>query len=158
MRNFLTLLIDRGGIPRRRTPRGAHLWINMLGRDWVVKRCKPTWLGIVGTFISTLGLIGLTWGSLDHFDPQRLGIALLIVGVTLICYKRLETKNLAADEIYNVGRERGETDGYDEGFRDGVEEGEKTHQRPVVVPLSPRCVDCGHRSELLPIGTVADRG
>lgn len=86
------------------------------------------------------------WGSIQHFDPQRVGIALLNFGVALICFKRLETKNLAADEIFNLGRERGEADGYDEGFRDGVEEGEKSRQRPVVVPMSPRCADCGHCS------------
>ena len=135
MRNFYSLWIDRPFVPRHRRRGGNHLWIKLFGRDWVVKRIKPTLLGIVGTFISILGVGGMFWGSLQHFDPQRVGIALLIVGVTVICFKRLETKNLAADEIFNLGRERGEADGYDEGYRDGLEEGQKNSQRPVVVPL-----------------------
>ena len=158
MRNLHALLIDKRLIPRRKTPRGDHLWINMFGRDWVVKRSKPTWLGIVGTFITMLGIGGMVWGTVENFDPQRLGIAMLIVGVTLICYKRLETKNLAADEIYNVGLERGQDDGYDQGYRDGLEEGQKTRARMQVVPLSPRCSDCGHCSAPQPVVSVADRG
>jgi hypothetical protein len=157
MRNFYTLLIDRRFKPSSRNGGSKHLWVNLFGRDWVVKRSKPTLLGIVGTFITTLGAGGLAWGSLVNFDPQRLGIALLIVGVTLICYKKLETKNLAADEIYNVGRERGESDGYDEGYRDGLEEGQKTREMKVV-PLSPRCTDCPNCARYLAVGSVADRG
>ena len=156
-RNFFTPSGDRRFIPRVRGPRQGHLWINLLGRDWIVKRRKPTWLGVVGTFTAGLGVIGLTWGSLKNFDPQRLGIACLIVGITLICFKKLETKNLAADEIYNVGRERGESDGYDEGYREGLEEGQKARTL-TVVPLSPRCTDCPNCAAYLPVGSVADRG
>ena len=155
MRNFHALLIDRGIKASSRIGRGKHLWIKMFGRDWVVKRSKPTRLGIVGTFITTLGMGGLTWGSIEHFDPQRLGIACLIVGITLICFKKLETKNLAADEIYNVGRERGEGDGYDQGYQDGLADGERN--RPVVVQFPPHCT-CGNPNCAQPAGVVANRG
>lgn len=154
-RNFFTPGRDRRFIPRVRGPRQGHLWINLLGRDLIVKRCRPTWLGVVGTFTAGLGVIGLTWGSLKNFDPQRLGIACLIVGITLICFKKLETKNLAADEIYNVGYERGEADSYDRAYQEGFADGERS--RPVVVPFPPYCT-CGNPACAQPVGSVADRG
>lgn len=151
MRNLFTPVRDKRSRPRTR---GGSIWINLFGKDWIVRRRKPTKLGIIGTFIACLGLGGLAWGSLEHFDPQRLGIACLIVGITLICFKKLETKNLAADEIYNVGRERGEADGYDQGFQDGMVVGERN--RPVVVPFPPHCT-CGDPNCAQPAGVVADR-
>lgn len=156
MCNARTSSNDATPVPRK--ARGGPLWINLFGRDWIVRRRKPTKLGIIGTVLGCLGVAGITWGSVKEFDPMRIGITLLIVGTILICFKKLETKNLAADEIYNVGRERGETEGYDEGFRDGVTEGGRARPRPVVVPLSPRCPDCGHSVGLQPVGSVADRG
>lgn len=124
-----------------------------------MKRRKPTTLGIIGTTIGVLGVIGLTWGSIDSFKPDRVGIALLVVGAIIVCYKRLETKNLAADEIFNVGRERGEADGYKLGYHDGLEDGHKTQPaRPVIVPLHHRCEDCQNSAAPVSVGGVADRG
>lgn len=120
-----------------------------------MKLRKPTKLGIAGTFMGSLGVVSVTWGSIKHFDPVRVGIVLLIVGVTLMCFQSLKTKNLAADEIYNIGRERGHEDGYEEGYREGMAYGER--RRPsVVVPMPTRCDDCGHVMKL--VGSVADRG
>ena len=122
-----------------------------------MRRRRPTSLGIIGTSLGVLGVIGLTWGSIDSFKPDRVGIALLVVGAIIICYKRLETKNLAADEIYNVGRERAEADGYELGYQDGLEDGHKTQPaRPVIVPLH-QCAGCGKSTALTAAGSVADR-
>jgi len=151
MRNLFTSAADNRSIPR---PHGGWVWINLLGRDWIVKRRKPTKLGIIGTALGTSGVVGITWGSLDEFRPDRVGIAFLMVGITLICFKKLETKSLAADEIYNVGRERGESDGYDQGYQDGLRDGERS--RPVVVPFPPHCT-CGNPECSQPAGVVADR-
>lgn len=144
--------------PKPRITRGGHIWINLFGRDWIVRRRKPTKLGIIGTTLAALGGIGLVWGSAGEFRPDRIGIALLLLGAIIVCYKRLETKNLAADEIYNVGRERGEADGYEQGLRDGLEEGRRSHPRPTVVPLHVRCEACGGAGAKRPVGSVADRG
>lgn len=131
------------------------MWINLWGRDWIVRRRKPTKLGIIGTAIAGVGVIGIAWGNLEDFTPDRIGIALLLLGVTLICYKRLETKNLAADEIFNVGREQGEAEGYEAGYDDGLKDGERN--RPVIVPFPiQKCPDCGHTSALQSVGS--DRG
>jgi hypothetical protein len=130
-----------------------------------VRRRKPTLLGIIGSAVAVAGVIGLAWGSFKEFHPDRVGIALLVLGAILICYKRLdlsckrlEQKNLAADEIFNVGREQGETAGYDEGYREGVEEGRRHQPRLTVVPLRQRCSDCGNSLGLKSVGSVADRG
>ena len=152
MRNLFASAADNRSIPR---PRGGSVWINLLGRDWIVRRRKPTKLGIIGTALGCLGVGGIMWGSWEDFKPDRVGIAFLMVGITLICFKRLETKNLAADEIYNVGRERGEADGYDQGYLDGVRWGERN--RPVVVPFPSHCT-CGNPECSQPAGVVADRG
>jgi hypothetical protein len=122
-----------------------------------VRRRKPTTLGIIGTALACIGVVGLTWGSLDEFRPERIGIAALLIGVTLICYQRLATKNLAADEIYNVGRERGEADGYEAGYEEGRADGQRS--RPFVVPLPVQtCPCCGESMSLQSVGSVADRG
>lgn len=155
MCNARTSSNDQPSVPRK--ARGGHTWINLFGRDWIVRRRKPTKLGIIGTVLGSLGAGGIIWGSAKAFDPMRIGIALLIVGTIIICFKKLEAKNLAADEIYNVGRERGEADGYEMGLRDGRVDGERT--RPVIVPFpAQKCPDCGHSAGSLPVGSVADRG
>ena len=120
MRNLLTPPTDRRFIPRK--PRGGYHWLNLFGKDWVVKRRKATWTGIIGTSLSIAGVIGVAWGSIERFNPVAVGIMLVLVGVFLICYKKLETKNLAADEIYRVGYDRGKEDGYDEGYEDSSED------------------------------------
>lgn len=152
MRNLFASGADNRSIPR--SPRGGSIWINLLGRDWIVRRRKPTKLGIIGTVLGCLGMVGITWGSMQKFEPTRIGIAFLIIGITLICYKKLETKNLAADEIYNVGRERGEADTWDEAYQAGFADGERS--RPVVVPFPPQCT-CGNSACAQPAGVVADR-
>ena len=152
MRNLFASSADNRSIPR---PRGGSVWINLLGRDWIVRRRKPTKLGIIGTAVGCLGAVGITWGSLEEFRPDRVGIAFLMVGITLICFKKLERKNLAADHIFNLGRERGEGDGYDQGYRDGFADGERN--RPVVVAFPPHCT-CGNPKCSQPAVAVADRG
>jgi hypothetical protein len=154
MCNARTSSNDQTLIPRY--ARGGSFWINLFGRDWIVRRRRPTTLGIIGTGLGCLGVMGITWGSIQKFDPMRIGIAFLVIGVMLICFKKLETKNLAADEIFNVGRERGEAEGYEMGHRDGVAEGERKRPR-VVVPF-PKCPGCGHSVGLHAVGSVADRG
>lgn len=156
MRNKAAACNDQTLVPRGRKPRGGHIWINLLGRAWVVKRREATWLGIIGTALGALGVVGLAWGSADRFQPDRLGIVLVVVGAILICYKRLETKNLAADEIYKVAYDRGREDGYDEGYED---RGMEQPVRPVVVPMATqRCGNCGSSPALQSVGSVADRG
>jgi len=108
-----------------------------------VRRRKPTTLGIIGTTLAALGVMSLAWASIEHFRPDLVGIMLVVVGAVVICYKRLETKNLAADEIYKLAYDRGKEDGYDEGYAD---RGLETPERPVVVAFPGQCV-CG--------GTVA---
>lgn len=155
MCNARTSSNDQPLVPRN--ARRGPLWINLFGRDWIVRRRRPTKLGIIGTVLGCLGVGCIIWGNTRQFDPMRIGIALLIVGTILICFKKLETKNLAADEIYNVGRERGEADGYEMGLKDGRVDGER--QRPVIVPFPvQQCPDCGHSVGLTPVGSVADRG
>jgi hypothetical protein len=132
----------------------------MLGRDWIlVKRRKPTKLGIIGAGLAVLGVAGLIWGSIQDFHPERVGIFLAVIGLGIVGYQRLETRletrNLAQDEIYNVGRERGEAEGYQQGYDD---RGMEHPVRPVLVPLHLRCVDCGGTRGLQPVGSVADRG
>lgn len=159
MRNGSTVCNDKADEPRRRGQRGGHIWINLFGRDWVVKRSKPTKLGIIGTVLGILGVMSLAWASIEHYRPDLMGVMLIVIGAILVCYKRLESKNLAADEIFNVGRERGEADGYTMGFRDGFEEGEKARPRPVVVPFpTQKCSDCGASAGKQFVGSVADRG
>jgi len=101
-------------------------------------------------------VIGLTWGSILEFKPERIGIALLILGAMLVCYQKLDRKNLASNEIFNEGRERGEADGYDHGYRDGLVDGRR--ERPHVIELHPKCEDCGQPAAKRPVGSVADRG
>lgn len=139
MRNRSTVCSDEAVKPRGRKSPGGHIWINLFGRDWVVKRRRPTLLGIIGTVLGALGVVGIAWGSLERFQPDRVGITLVVLGAILICYKRLETKNLAADEIYKLAYDRGKEDGYDEGYEDrGLEQ----PARPVVVPF-PGMVTAG---------------
>jgi hypothetical protein len=107
-----------------------------------VRRRRPTKLGIIGTALAALGGGGLTWGTVDEFQPERFGILFLIIGIGIIGFQKLERRNLASNEIYNTGRERGEADGYDQGYRDGLIDGERN--RPVVVPFPGRCQHCGH--------------
>lgn len=154
MCNARTSSNDQTPIPRQ--ARGGHIWINLFGRDWIVRRRRPTKLGIIGTLTGCLGVIGLAWGNKDDFRPDLLGILFIVLAVMVICYKRLEAKNLAADEIYNVGRERGETDGYEQGYEDGLQQGRK--ERPHVIELYPKCVDCGQPAAQQSVGSVADRG
>lgn len=131
------------------------MWINLFGRDWIVRRRKPTTLGIIGTGLGGLGVGGLAWSSIDRLRPDLIGIMLVVVGAIVICYKRLETKNLGADEIYKVGYDRGREDGYDEGYQDrGLEQ----PVRPVVVPLHQLCERCGNVPQPQSVGSVADRG
>lgn len=156
--NLLDPCIDEAVGPRGRGPRpGGHMWVHLWGRDWVVR--KPTKLGFIGTALGSLGVVGLGWESVDHFQPGRVGVMLVIVGAILICYKRLETKNLAADEIYNLGRERGEGDMYDEGYKDGYREGvtKGERRRPHVVARLPHCSNCGTATALHSVASVADR-
>lgn len=152
MCNARTSSNDQTPVPR--IARGGRIWINLFGRDWIVRRRKPTTLGIIGAALGATGVSGLAWSSFNSFRPDLIGIMLVVVGAVVICYKRLETKNLAADEIYNVGRERGEADGYEQGYRDrGLEQ----PFTPVVVPLPQRCEHCGHSVGLTAVGSVADR-
>jgi|SRR5690349_9709095 len=137
-----------------RITRGGHIWINLFGRDWVVRRRRPTLLGVIGTAIGGLGVIGLMWGSLVSFKPDRVGVALLVVGAIIVCYQGLRSKNLAADEIYKIGYDRGREDGYDEGYED---RGLEHPAAPVVVPLRQRCAECGATAGVAAVGSVADR-
>lgn len=152
MCNARTSSNDQTLIPRK--ARGGHIWINLFGRDWVVRRRRPTLLGVIGSALGGLGVIGLTWGSLISFKPDRVGIALAAVGAIIICYQGLRTKNLAADEIYKTGYDRGREDGYDEGYED---RGLEHPASPVVVPLYSRCTDCGNSAAVTAVGSVADR-
>jgi hypothetical protein len=98
---------------------------------------------------------------------MRIGIALFIAGVILVCFKELKaylkelrTMNLAADEIFNIGRERGEADTYDEAYKEGYEEGmaKGERRRPHVVAPLPQCPNCGTATALHSVASVADRG
>jgi hypothetical protein len=117
--------------------------------------------------MGSLGVVCIVWGSIEEFDPVRVGIALFIAGVILICFKRLEEqhrkleeKNLAADEIYNVGRERGEADTYDAAYKEGYEAGMTIgeRRRPLMVAPLPHCPSCGTATALHAVASVADRG
>lgn len=125
--------------------------------------------------MGSLGVVCIAWGSIEAFDPIRVGIGLFIAGVILICFKELQvhlkelrTLNLAADEIYNVGRERGQEDTYaeakEEGFREGREVGYREgmtkgeRRRPVSVAPLPHCPGCGTATALHSVASVADRG
>lgn len=162
-RNSLPSFRDRGSVPRSR-PWGEPIWISLFGRDWVVK--KPTKLGFAGSFMGSLGVVCIVWGSVESFDPLRIGIAMFVAGVILVCFKELKaylkelrTMNLAADEIYNIGRERGEAETYDEAYKEGYQEG-MTHgerRRPHVVAPLPKCPSCGTSTALHSVASVADR-
>lgn len=154
LRNPLASETDKRSRPLRR---GEHIWIHVLGRDWVVK--KPTKLGIAGTIMGSLGVGCIIWGSVKLFDPLKIGSVLFIAGVILICFKRLEEqhgrleeKNLAADEIFNLGRERGESDAYEDGYKDGMAFGERRR------PQAPHCPSCGTSTALHSVVSVANRG
>lgn len=138
MCNAHTSSNDQTSIPR--VARGGHIWINLFGRDWVVRRRRPSKLGITGAVLAALGVIGLAWGSVDDFKPDRVGIVLAVIGLGIIGYRRLETKNLAGDEIWRLAYDTGREDGYDEGYKD---RGTEMPLRPVVVPLNPTCDICG---------------
>jgi hypothetical protein len=120
---------------------------------------KPTKLGFIGTLLGSLGVVCIVWGSVEAFDPVRVGIGLFLAGVILVCFKELRTQNLAADEIFNIGRERGEADVYDEAYREGYEEGMTMgeRRRPYAAPL-PHCPNCGTATALHAVASVADRG
>lgn len=121
-----------------------------------MRRRRPTKLGIIGVTLAVMGVAGLAWGNIEEFHPERIGIAALVVGVILLCYKQLAIKNLAENAIFNVGRERGEADGYDSGYEDGLKDGER--RRPVVVPLPIHTCRCGNSKSLESVGRVVDRG
>jgi len=146
---------DTGSRPLRR---GGPIWINLFGRDWVVR--KPTKLGFTGTAMGSLGVVCVVWGSVQAFDPVRVGVGLFLAGVILMCFKDLRTQNLAADEIFNIGRERGEADVYDEAYKEGYEEGMAMgeRRRPHVVAPLPQCPSCGTTTALRSVASVADRG
>lgn len=128
MRNRSLLLNDQ--TPVLHAPRGRYVWVKLLGRDWVLKRHKPTLLGIIGATAGSLGVVGLAWGSMGRFRPDLIGITLIVVSAIVVCYGRLKQKNLAADEIYKVAYDRGREDGYDEGYED---RGMERPERPVIV-------------------------
>lgn len=123
---------------------------------------KPTKLGFAGYVMGSLGVVCIIWGSVREFDPLKVGSVLFIAGVILICFKRLEEqhgrleeKNLAADEIYKLGKNIGVEEGYEDGYHEGMIHGER--RRPAVVPL-PVCPDCGADTHLRSVAGVANRG
>lgn len=147
MRNTSLPLNDQ--TPVSRAPSRRYVWVKLFGRDWVLKRHKPTLLGIVGAALATLGVVGLTWGSVRiRFRPDLIGITLIIVATIMICYGRLQQRNLGADEIYKVAHERGKEEGYDEGYED---RGMEQPIRPVVVALPDQCAH-GTRPHMVPAG------
>ncbi|HEY9367016.1 hypothetical protein [Streptomyces sp.] len=110
---------------------------------------KPSKLGLIGGVLAGVGAVALAWGNVNDFDPERVGIVLLIMGTILMTFKRLEQKNLAADEIYNVAYERGMEEGYDQGYED---RGQEQPARPVVVPFPvQRCPACGSEAGLVAV-------
>lgn len=159
-RNPFPSAADRPSVPRSR-PWGEPIWINLFGRDWVVR--KPTKLGVAGTALGSLGVVCIVWGSVQAFDPVRVGIVLLLVGVISIYFNKtttllqeLRTQNLAADEIYKIGRDQGIEDAWEDGYREGVAD-EKRHKPQIVVPL-PQCPSCGTSTALRSVASVANRG
>jgi hypothetical protein len=123
---------------------------------------KPTKLGFTGPLLGSLGVVCIVWGSVREFDPVRVGVALFLAGVISIFFKkledqhrRLEEKNLAADEIWKIGQNAGFEDGYADGYQDGVANGER--RRPHVVAPLPQCPHCGTATALHSVASVADR-
>jgi hypothetical protein len=110
--------------------------------------------------MASLGVVCIVWGSAKEFDPVRVGIVLFLGGLTLVCFKELRTQNLAANEIYNVGRERGQDETYDEAYKEGYREGMTMgeRRRPHVVAKLPHCPNCGTATALHAVAGVADRG
>jgi hypothetical protein len=81
---------------------------------------------------------------IKDFHPERAGFGLLLAGMILVTFKKLEQKNLAADEIYKTAYDRGNEDGYDQGYADRQSE---QPTRPVVVPMPvARCLNCQSES------------
>ena len=155
MRNPQRTTIDKRSMPQKR-----HIWISLLGRHWIVRKRKPTLLGTAGAALGGLGVGALVWGNIRNFEPTRIGVALLIIGVMLICTKCLKAKNLAENEIFNLGRERGEADCYDEYYRQGLEDGRRERLTVVSMPQQCSCGDpqCLQPAGRKPVGSVADRG
>jgi hypothetical protein len=163
MRNPLATGRVGGSVPRKR--RGP-VWINLLGRDLIVNR--PSKLGIAGTLAGSLGVVCIVWGSVEVFDPVRVGVVLFLAGVISICFdklrsslRELRTRNLAADEIYKIGYERGQEESYEEGradgYREGMINGERRHSQVVVPFTRQKCTDCGHMIDIRPMASVAGR-
>ena len=153
MRNPGTTSVDYRSVPLRQ--RGGHIWINLWGRHLILKKWKPSLMEVAGYVIGCAGVAGLIWGSLEDFDPTRIGIVLLVLGAVLLSTKCLKTNNLASNEIYNLGRERGEGDTWDEAYQAGFADGERS--RPVVVPFPPQCT-CGNPACAQPVGVAVSNG
>lgn len=94
------------------------------------KGTKQPQTGGLGVVVLAIG-IGLILA--DDFTVASIGRVLALGGLVFACYQKLDRRiserNLAADEIYQVGYEAGEARGYEEGLA-------AASVRPVVIDLA----------------------
>jgi hypothetical protein len=108
--------------------RGFRMTRGLRGTIVVLKRRSGT--EYAGAASVVLGIAFIAWQAIIvTFNPAAVGIAALVIGVLLICYKKLAIKNMASDEVFQTGYDRGWDDRDEESRRDA---------HPRVVDISSR--------------------
>lgn len=104
-------------------------------RGTIVVFRRKTGTEIAGAVAVALGIACIAWQAIIvTFNPAAIGIASLVIGVLLICYKKLAIKNMASDEVFQTGYDRGWEDRDEESRRDAF---------PHVVDITSRlCSSC----------------
>jgi hypothetical protein len=113
--------------------RGFRMYRGLRGTIVVLR--KKTGAEIAGALAVVLGFAGIAWQTVFvQFNPAAIGVAALVIGVLLVCYSKLSAKNMASDEIFQTGVDRGYEMRDEELRRDG---------HPHVVDITTRlCSSC----------------
>lgn len=118
------------------------------------KGTKQSQTGGLGVVVLAIG-IGLILA--DDFTVASIGRVLALGGLVFACYQKLDRRiserNLANDEIYQVGYDSGHERGYEEGLA-------AASVRPVVIDLAEQRdlrFDTGKTRPLTPAVSAGDR-
>lgn len=142
-RNSSFTLNDLLSMARRGRVEG-HRLIRVPGRGYVVRRRIN---GVAGLGLAlAAGGIG---AMLADFTLAGCGRVAVIVGTILWCYQRLQASNTASNAQYQLGKDLG----YEEGWQDRDQMGS-----PKLIDINSRRGEAGAEPAMSPAGHVGDRG